>query len=122
MDGQEDLAGERLERTPEWEFNFTANWASDITDNMEFLAYLWANYSSDYYVRQDFSPKGRQESFTKWDLRMALGFQDGRWEVGVTGRNLTDEHTINHAYEILGDEFQSLARGRTVMLDAIFRF
>ena len=79
-------------------------------------------YSSDYYVRQDFDPHGRQESFTKWDARVALAFQDGRFEVGITGRNLTDEHVINHAYEILGDEFQNLGRGRSIMLDGIFRF
>jgi len=122
VDGQENLAGERLERSPEWEFNFTANWQSDISSNTQLLAYLSAYYSSDYFVRQDFDPHGRQKSYTKWDLRVALGFQQGRWEVGVTGRNLTDEHTIQHAYEILGDEFQNLGRGRSIMLDGIFRF
>jgi iron complex outermembrane receptor protein len=121
-DGEENLAGRRLERSPEWEANFTANWQSDLTDNMQLLAYLAGYYSSDYYVRQDFDPHGRQSSFTKWDLRVALGLQDGRWELGITGRNLTDENTIQHAYEILGDEFQNLGRGRSIMADAIFRF
>jgi len=122
VDGEENLAGERLERSPEWEANFTANWQSDLSDNMELLAYLAGYYSSDYFVRQDFDPHGRQKSYTKWDLRVALGFQQGRYEVGVTARNLGDEHTIQHAYEILGDEFQNLGRGRSIMLDGIFRF
>ena len=107
---------------PEWEFNFAAQWQSELTDNVELIANLSMYYSSDYYVRQDFDPHGLQSSFTKWDARVALGLQDGRWELGITGRNLTDEYTINHAYEILGDEFQTLSRGRTLMLDALFRF
>jgi iron complex outermembrane receptor protein len=122
IDGTEDMSGERLERVPEWEFNFAAQWRSELSANIELIANLSAYYSSDYYVRQDFDPHGLQSSFTKWDARVALGLQDGRWELGITGRNLTDEYTINHAYEILGDEFQSLSRGRTLMLDALFRF
>jgi iron complex outermembrane receptor protein len=122
VDGEENLAGERLERSPEWEANIVADWRSDLTSNSELLAMVSMYYSGDYFVRQDFDPHGRQDSFTKWDARVAVGFADGHWEVGLTGRNLTDELTINHAYEILGDEFQALSRGRTITLEGTYRF
>jgi iron complex outermembrane receptor protein len=32
-----------------------------------------------------------QGSFTKLDARVAVGDPDGRWEVALVGRNLTDE-------------------------------
>ena len=63
-----------------------------------------------------------QDSFVKWDARLAFASADDRWEVGVTGRNLSNEYAIHHAYEILGDDFVSLARGRTVTVDAVIRF
>jgi iron complex outermembrane receptor protein len=122
VDGEENLAGFRLERSPEWEGNLALLWHSDISSNVQLLANLSMYYSSDYFVRQDFDPHGRQKSFTKWDARVALGFADGRWEVGITGRNLSDELTIQHAYEILGDEFQTLGRGRSFLLNAVFRY
>lgn len=122
VDGQEDLSGERLERVPEWETNVSAQWESDLTDATRLLANVSLYYSDEYFVRQDFSPNGKQDSFTKWDARIAVASTDGRWEVGVTGRNLTDELTIQHAYEVAGDQFQTLGSGRTLTLDAILRF
>ena len=79
-------------------------------------------YSDEYFVRQDFSPLGKQDSFTKWDARVAIAAADESWEVGLVGRNLSDELTVQHAYEILGDDFVSLSRGRTITLDATYRF
>lgn len=121
-DGDEDLSGERLERVPEWEANLSANWESQLTENIRLLAMVAMYYSDEYFVRQDFSPNGRQESFTKWDARIAIAGADDRWEVGLVGRNLSDELTIQHAYEIAGDQFQNLARGRTATVEGIVRF
>lgn len=122
VDGQADLSGEQLERVPEWEANINVDWWTQIADSMQLLASVSMYYSDEYFVRQDYSPRGRQGSFTKWDARLALAGDEDRWEIGVTGRNLSDKHAIQHAYEILGDNFVSLARGRTITLDAAYRF
>ena len=122
VDGQADLSGQRLERVPEWEANLNFDWQSELGNGMQLLAFLSVFYSDDYSVRQDFSPLGTQDSFVKWDARLALADADDRWEVGVTGRNLSNKYVIQHAYEILGDAFVSLARGRTITVDAVFRF
>ncbi|MCY4214302.1 MAG: TonB-dependent receptor [Gammaproteobacteria bacterium] len=122
IDGQADLSGQQLERVPEWEANVNLDWRSELANGMQLLAFVSLFYSDDYAVRQDFSPLGTQDSFVKWDARLALAAADGRWEFGVTGRNLSNEYVIQHAYEILGDAFVSLARGRTVTADLVFRF
>ena len=121
-DGEQDLSGERLERVPEWEANITADGDFPITANLSLTGSISMYYSDEYYVRQDFSPNGRQDSFTKWDARLALGATDGTWEVGIVGRNLTDELTIQHAYEIAGDQFASISRGRQIWLEGLYRF
>ena len=122
IDGQADLSGHALERVPEWEANVNLDWRSQLTNGLQLLATASLFYSDDYSVRQDFSPLGTQDSFVKLDARLAVAAADDRWEVGVTGRNLSNEYAIQHAYEILGDAFVSLARGRTVTVDAVIRF
>ena len=67
VDGEEDLSGERLERSPKWERPIWApTGQASIGENLLFLASLSMYYSGNYYVRQDFSPLGKQDSFTKW--------------------------------------------------------
>jgi iron complex outermembrane receptor protein len=79
-------------------------------------------YSDLYYVRQDFAPGGTQDSFTKWDARVGVLAENNSWEISLVGRNLTDELTIQHAYEIAGDQFQNLGGGRTITLEAALHF
>ena len=122
VDGDEDLSGKRLERTPEWEWNAAATWESGLTENTRIRSTLSMYYSDLYYVRQDFAPNGTQDSFTKWDARVGIAAEDNGWEVSLVGRNLTDELTIQHAYEIAGDQFQNLAKGRTITLEAALHF
>ena len=122
VDGQADLSGHKLERVPEWEANVSLDWQSRLGNDMQLLAALNMYYSDDYSVRQDFAPLGTQKSFTKWDAYLGLAAADDRWEVGLSGRNLSNKYAIQHAYEILGDAFVSLARGRTVTVNALLRF
>lgn len=121
VDGQGDLSGRRLERTPEVELNLSAAYNRDIANNLSLSAMVDMYYSSDLYVRQDFSPNGLQDSFTKWNARLAIGHPDDNWEFALIGRNLTDERTIQHAYQVLSS-FVSLGQGRTITLEATKRW
>ena len=121
VDGQGDLSGRQIERAPEVELNIGAAWSQAINENMNFDAKFDAYYSSEYYVRQDFDPNGFQDAFTKLNARLAVSAADDRWEVALVGRNLTDELTIQHAYEVLSS-FQALGEGRKVFLEGTLRW
>ncbi len=97
VDGQEDLSGEKLERTPDWEATLAADWESPIASNILLLAGLSMYYSDGYSVRQDFHPLGVQKSYTKWDARLGLAAADNRWDVAIIGRNLSDKMVLQHA-------------------------
>lgn len=114
--------GERLERSPEMEFNLSALWESQLANNMRLKATTSFYYSDDYFVQPTQAGFSRQDSFTKVDARVAVASNDERWEVGLTGRNLTDEMVIQHAYVIAGSQFQNLGIGRTLTLEAVFRY
>lgn len=122
VDGEEDLSGEKLERTPDWEANLAADYSQPINDALWLNASLAIYYNDGYDVRQDYHPLGRQDNFTKVDVRLSLADAEDTWEVAVVGRNLGDEEVLQHAYEIAGSQFASFARGRTLSLEGTWRF
>ena len=118
----ENQAGEKLERSPDMEFNLSAMWESRISDNLLLKAAASYYYSDEYFVQPTQAPYSTQDSFSKVDLRVALAAADERWELAVNGRNLGDEMTIQHAYNIAGNQFRNLSVGRTVTVEGLFRF
>lgn len=122
QDGQEDLSGEKLNRTPDWEASLSADWEGEIANNMLLQIGVSMYHSDDYSVRQDFHPLGVQDSYTKWDVRVGLSAVDDRWDVAIIGRNLTDELILQHAFEVVGSNFVSFSTGRTVTLQGTVRF
>jgi iron complex outermembrane receptor protein len=118
----ENQQGEKLERSPNMEFNLSAIWESQFTHASRLRATASYYFSNEYFVQPTQAQYSTQGSFSKWDARVAVASNDERWEVGVTGRNLTDEMTIQHAYTIAGSQFRSLGIGRTVTVDATLRF
>lgn len=118
----ENQKGEPLERSPEMELNLSALWESQISDTLLLKATASVYHSDEYFVQPTQADYATQDSFTKWDARVSLSSASDRWEVGVTGRNLSDEMVINHAYNIAGSQFRALGIGRTITVDAVIRF
>ncbi len=121
QNGNEDQAGEPLERSPDLEVNVSAMWNSAITDRLDLKVSGALYHSGEYFIQPTQEPYSVQDAYTKLDLRVALAGNDDQWEVALNARNLTDELVISHAYRVFS-RFQSLTRGRTISLDAVFRF
>ena len=120
--GTENQKGEPLERSPDKEFNINALWESQLTSTMLFKASGSVYYSDEYFVQPTQAAYSTQSSFTKYDARIAVAANDERWEIALTGRNLSDEMVIQHAYNIAGNQFQNLGIGRSYMLEGVLRF
>jgi len=121
-DATENQAGEPLERSPDMEVNINAIWESQLTSALKLKGTASMYFSEEYFVQPTQAEYSTQDAFTKWDARLALAAVDDRWEVGVVGRNLTDEMVIQHAYNIAGNEFRNLGIGRTIRVEGVFRF
>ena len=122
VSGTENQEGERLERSPELEFNLSALWESQITDTLLLKASASVYHSDDYFVQPTQAEYSQQDSFTKYDARVAVVAVDDGWEIALTGRNLGDEMVIQHAYNIAGSQFQNLGIGRSYYLEGVMRF
>lgn len=120
--GTGDLSGEPLERTPKVEGTLTADWDSQITSGLRLLINGAVSYSGDYFITQDESPLYQQDKFTKVDLRLALADVDDRWEAAIVGRNITDQETINHAFQVGRAHAASVSTPRYVTLQGTWRF
>jgi len=120
--GNGDLSGEQLERTPKIEGTLTADWDSQITSGLRLLINGAVSYSGDYFITQDMSPLYQQDKFTKVDLRLALADINDRWEAAIVGRNITDVETINHAFQVGRTHAVSVATPRYVTLQGTWRF
>ena len=94
-DCSQDLSGDTPPFAPEWSSNFYASYETNLSNNLILRARADANFKDDYYTDGDLDPNSLQESFWKYDARVAIGSADGTWEVAAYGRNLSDERVVS---------------------------
>lgn len=99
-EGQCDISGKTREFTPEWSGSLTADYVHSLSDALEFRSTLDLIYSDSYYTAPTLDPRTEQDSYTKVNLRLALGSSDGQWEVALVGKNLTDEEVMSFSNQL----------------------
>jgi len=127
-----DASGDRREYTPEWTGALIAEYVGQVGANLTFRATAELIYSDDYIWSPTLDPVARQDSFTKINVRLGIGSFDGRWELALLGRNLTDEAVSNFggnatlAGALTGGtgnaHYTFVDRPRSVGLQAQYRF
>ena len=85
------IDGNPLPQAPKWVYNVTARYGLPVGDNGEFYAYTdWA-YRSEVnfflYESVEFTGKALLEG----GLRVGYSWDDGRYDLALYGRNITDE-------------------------------
>lgn len=93
-----NLAGTRLVRAPEWTANGFIEAKYPVSGSLYALARVSANYQSRSFFQPDMNPLNSQPAFTKYDARLAVGREDGKWELALVGRNLTDKVTTTQGF------------------------
>jgi iron complex outermembrane receptor protein len=121
-----NLAGVRLVRAPEWTASGFIESKYPVSNGLQLVSRLSANHQSRSFFQPDMNPYNSQPAFTKFDARLGLGREDGKWEVAIVGRNLTDKVTISQAFNTPafgGDSHMALVGApRTVTLQLSLNF
>lgn len=120
-----DASGKPNIFAPEWASNLTLDYLIPVMGNMEFRSVLTLNYSDEYFNVEDLDPVTKQDAYTKVDLRVSLGEQDGSWEVALVGKNLTNEEisaNTNDQPLVRGNYYSLLDRLRSVAIQGSYRF
>lgn len=97
--------------------------------SLEFRAALDINFTDEYFTAQNNDPLTIQDAYAKINLRLALGGHDGKWEVALLGRNLTDEVVVPYTNPVplsstfgANSHYAFIERPRSVAVQAMFRF
>ncbi len=86
-----DLSGQTREFAPSYQGTISADYNRALGDDMEWRITSDINFSDSYYASPTLDPNLEQDAYAKLNLRFALGAVDGKWEVALVGKNLTDE-------------------------------
>ncbi|MBR9909085.1 MAG: TonB-dependent receptor [Gammaproteobacteria bacterium] len=90
-----DVSGQRREYTPEYQASLSAEYIHPVGADLELTTAFDLIYSDDYFASATLDPNLVQESFTKVNARIGIGANDGKWDLALVGKNLTDEEVVS---------------------------
>ncbi len=115
---------------PDWSYSIQGRYEFSVSDRLNSelqLDYSWR----DDFVRADMFPVGavadlalaKREGYGLLNARLGLGSVDGRWNMALVGKNLTDEvYTVNVAGDSLGSFWDALGLPRHWSLELLYAF
>jgi outer membrane receptor protein involved in Fe transport len=89
--GQQNLAGERLEDAPRWKTSWFARYAIDLGDHGTLTPVVKLTWTDDYKLRPYGLPADWVQSYTRTDVRLLWNSLDDRFSVEAFCENLEDE-------------------------------
>ncbi|MEH6589789.1 MAG: TonB-dependent receptor [Halioglobus sp.] len=90
-----DLSGSTVNYAPKWTSALSTTYTAHLGESLEMRFTLDANFRDDYFLSADLDPSTIQDAYWKVNARIALTDVDGRWEVALIGKNLTDSDSFS---------------------------
>ena len=100
----QDLAGKPLANAPEWVVNGLARYDFTLTQDLDAYIQMGVQYRSDAISGNTNDPRTKLDSYTLVDAQMGVKMWDGKGEVSVFGRNLTNAEFVQ---AIVGQSFDT---------------
>ncbi len=95
-DLRQDLKGNTRPGAPEWSGFVAANYERELGAGLMFGITANLQYK-DETVLSSSDPNAVYESYTTWDANVRIGGVDGKWQLALIGKNLSDELAIRGA-------------------------
>jgi len=95
-----DYAGKTNIFVPDLAGSVALDWIVNLGSTLQLTTTLETVYSGAYYPQATLDPATKQDSYAKFNARVALSPNDGNWEIALLGRNLTDETVTGYAADI----------------------
>ncbi len=86
-----NLAGERLQNTPEWQHNFLMHKDIELNEDMYMFVGGDINYSSEYNALVGNDPRFIIDSYTSVNLRTGIASTDDSWQISFWLNNALDK-------------------------------
>jgi len=125
-----DYTGNSNQLVSDYQGNIALDYRVPIGSNLEIRTMLDLFFTDDYHASATFDPALVQESYTMTNARISIGDQDGRWQISVLGKNLSDEKILTFGGDapLSGTSFFAKSNyafynpGRTIALQGLVRF
>lgn len=119
----QDLSGKRKAFAPTWSGSIGATLTARA-GNIKLRADPLVYFTSSYYGQATADRELLQKAYAKFDLRIAAAHADGRWEIALIGRNLTDKATTSYRNSLPtspGSSFALVERPRSLAIQVLVR-
>lgn len=103
----QDLSEEALQYAPDLSLTASAEYIWSLSDSLELTGFVQLTHSDEFALSLDLDPNLMEDSYTKVNARLTLGEVEGRWELSLVGRNLSDKTTTNFGNDGLGGGFMA---------------
>lgn len=123
----QDLSGKALLRAPDLTFSLGADYNVPLVAGWNTTFSIQGSYSDSFEAATDYAPGGHQKSFWLLNAGVRVGPEDGKYELALIGRNLTDSYYMLNVvgWSNSGNANQYVGffnRPREVVLQATARF
>ena len=125
-----DYTGNSNQMVSDLQGNVGFDFRVPVADTLEFSALLDVFYTSEYDASATFDPALMQDAYTKINARLGIGAAEGKWELALLAKNITDEEVLQFGGDtpLAGSTFGAksnyafFSQGRTVTLQGNLRF
>ncbi|MFA7441260.1 MAG: TonB-dependent receptor [Sphingomonadaceae bacterium] len=98
----QDISGQPTANAPEWTGSFGATFETPVSSSLDLSISADARYSDSYLASAFANLITQQNSYISLDSAIRLGTADGRWEIALIGRNLTNRFVLTGANDVAG--------------------
>ncbi len=91
---KQQLGGSRRGLAPKWAGMLAADYEIGLAENLMLGLSANLQFKGSHQLSEFGIPAAVQDSYETLDAAIRLGSQDGRWQVAVIGKNLTDEYAL----------------------------
>lgn len=91
---RQDLSGRPLSMAPKWTGTFGVGYDTAIGNGLTLGLAADARYNGSYLASGFGNPYSHQDSYVNLDASVRVGSEDGRWEVALLGKNLTNRFYV----------------------------
>ncbi len=132
---RQDLSGKPTADAPEWTGLVGADYSRSLGDGLRLGLSADVRFSSSYSVSPFAESLDVQGAYASLDAMMRVGAEDGRWELALIGKNLTNNFVVTAAFDesstgsasggktgVVADQFGLFGPPRTVELRLTCRY
>jgi len=131
----QDVDGKPTAIAPDWAGIVGGRYEASVGNGMYFAIAGDARYSDSYLASGFAQPMSKIDSYWYFDASIRFGSEDGRWELALIGKNLSDEFWVSGVVDgpstgsgagtpggVMADQMGFGNIPRTWALEATFRF